>query len=277
MQRSTLLVALLAFALLGAVGFGAARAFSGGSNADNDQLLIGEIWSFGKPTEEPPVFVPDMVEKSTTIIYPYTRTDLSGNLHGAETGDYGISPDRNDQPTFAESDHTLIDAAAELPCPEGADEQRFDELSLVLCVPDGWEPEMFTISIPGIPEHTVDLMKEPAVELYVPGSAQGLVFVGLMLSEYATVDGDVERCSEPGLFDLETAVVEVCFFPSDSGNEQGVEGFTRRMLVFVTPKDQGEELWGSLMSARMFSDEPLSLDDQAFREALAILANLRFD
>jgi len=69
----------------------------------------------------------------------------------------------------------------------------------------------------------------------------------------------------------------VCFYAEQVSADDDIE-YRTRVLVFNLPSGDGDaELWAFITSTRVLGDAPIGMQDASFREALAILANMRFE
>lgn len=228
----------------------------------------------GPAHAEQPTYVPDMVEKSTSIIYPYMRTDVTAHLSGIEEGEYGISG----QPRFVAPDQALLDATAQLSCPEDSERRSIPELSLTVCLPPGWTLDVQDKD-PTTSEAVGPFVTISSTEHTVGSDVSTFLAIG----PKATWQDSIPDCETPGHLDLEDIETNVCFFPDSAGQgEDRVSPFddhaVRSFVAFVPATgDDDFDIALFFVSVRMFGTDLPGMDDESFREALAILANLRFE
>jgi hypothetical protein len=84
----------------------------------------------------------------------------------------------------------------------------------------------------------------------------------------------VASCEEPGVLETPAGELKVCFFIDEHPEPPGL-AFDLRSFAFTLNHEGSEPIYGALIAARMSASDPITLDDDAFREAMAILANLR--
>ena len=228
----------------------------------------------GPAHAEQPTYVPDMVEKSTGIIYPYIQTDITARLSGTEEGEYGISG----QPRFAAPDQVLLDATAQLSCPRDSERRSVLELSFTVCLPPGWTLDVQEKD-PTTSEAVGPFVIVSSTEDIIGSDVQTFLAIG---PRAAWLDS-IPDCETPGRLDLEDIETNVCFFPDSAGRGQdSVSPFddyaARSFVAFVPATGDGDfDIALFFMSVRMFGTDLPGMDDESFREALAILANLRFE
>jgi hypothetical protein len=88
----------------------------------------------------------------------------------------------------------------------------------------------------------------------------------------ALADLQSDTCPLPGTLRLVDRDAKVCF------HEESEFAGRTRVISFVFPTDnEPVSILAFLFANRAFEDEAIGLDDAPFREALAILANLRFE